>query len=71
MVGVWLSIVNGKETKLSNILYKILLLDYNTGIYEHKWIRNVRVIHVLISMGKIDLFRKRYIDNSRWSKHQF
>ena len=63
MVGFWLSIVNGKETKLSNILYKILLHDYNSGIYEHKWIRSIR--DILISVGRIDLFHKRYIDNPR------
>ena len=54
MVGFWLSIVNGKETKLSNILYKILL---------HEWIRYIR--DILISVGRIDLFHKSYIANPR------
>ena len=63
MFGFWLSIVNGKETKLSNILYKILLHDCNSGIYEHKWIRYIR--DILISVGRIDLFHKSYIDNPR------
>ena len=63
MVGFWLSIVNGRETKLSNILYKIRLHDYNSDIYEHKWIRYIR--DILISVGQIDLFHKSYIDNPR------
>ena len=32
-IGFWLSLVNGKETKLSKILYQKMLHDYNAGIY--------------------------------------
>ena len=63
LIGFWLSLVNGKETKLSKILYKKMLHDYNAGIYEHKWIRYIRDIHV--SVGRFDLFHKNDIDNHR------
>ena len=49
MIGFWLSLVNGKESKLSKILYQKMLHDYNAGIYEHKWIRCIRDILVSVS----------------------
>ena len=63
MIGFWLSLVNGKETKLSKILYQKMLHDYNAGIYEHKWIRCIR--DILVSVGRLDLFHKSVIDNPR------
>ena len=39
MIGIWLSLVNGKVTKLFKILYKRMLHDYNAGICEYEWIR--------------------------------
>ena len=63
MIGFWLSLVNGKETKLSKILYQKMLHDYNTGIYEHKWIRCIR--DILVSVGRLDHFHKSVIDNPR------
>ena len=63
MTGFRLSLVNGKETKLSKILYQKMLRDYNAGIYEHKWIRCIR--DILVSVGRLDLFHKSIIDNPR------
>ena len=54
MIGFWLSLVNGKETKLSKILYQKMLHDYNAGIYKHKWIRCIR--DIFVSVGRLDLF---------------
>ena len=36
MIGFWLNIVNGKESKLSKLLYKLLLGEYDGGTYQHK-----------------------------------
>ena len=63
MSGFWLSLVNGKETKLSKILYIKVLHDYNAGMYEHKWTRCIR--DILVSVGRLDLFHKSVIDNPR------
>ena len=63
MIGFWLSLVKGKETKLSKALYKKMLHDYNAGIYEHKWRRCIR--DILVSVGRLDLFHKSVIDNPR------
>ena len=62
MIGYWLSLVNGKETKLSTLLYKKLLHEYNAG-YEHKWVSYIK--DILVSVGQIDLLNKEVIDNPR------
>ena len=31
MIGIWLSIVNGKESKLSKLLYSIMLKEHEKG----------------------------------------
>ena len=59
MIGFWLSLVNGKETKHSKVLYKKMLRDCNAGIYEHRWIRCIR--DILVSVGRLDLFHKSVI----------
>lgn len=61
MIGFWLSIVNGKDTKLSKWLYNILLEEYNGGIYQHKWIHSIK--EILISVGQIQLLNKEAIEN--------
>ena len=66
VIGFWLSLVNGKEIKLSKILYQKMLHDYNAGIYEHKWISCIR--DILVSVGRLDLFHKSVIDNPRLAK---
>ena len=37
MIGYWLNIINSKNSKLSNLLYNILLHEYNARIFQHKW----------------------------------
>ena len=44
MICFWLNIVNGKETKLSKMLYNFLLGEYDSGIYQHKWIHCIKDI---------------------------
>ena len=39
MIGFLLSIVNGKESKLSKLLYTIMLKGHEKGSYNFKWIR--------------------------------
>ncbi|MEW8548549.1 MAG: reverse transcriptase family protein, partial [Candidatus Thiodiazotropha sp.] len=63
MIGYWMSIVNGKELKLSKLLYYILLNETHSGIYEHKWITSIR--EILTSVGRMDLLNLNYINNPR------
>ena len=55
MIGFWISIINGKQSKLSNILYTILLNETNSNIYEHNWIHAMK--NILISVSKTDLIK--------------
>ena len=61
MIAYWISIINGKQSKLPNLLYNILVLETDTGNYEHKWIRYIN--DILISVGKINLFNLTSINN--------
>ena len=43
-IGFWISIINGKQSKLSNILYTTLLNETNSNIYEHNWIHDIKTL---------------------------
>ena len=49
MIGFWLSIVNGKESKLSKLLYSIMLREHEKGSYNFKWIRCIN--DILFAVG--------------------
>ena len=55
MIGFWLSIVNGKESKLSNLLYSIMLKEHEKGSYNFKWILCIN--DTLVAVGRPDLFK--------------
>ena len=63
MIGFWLNIVNGKESKLSKLLYKFPLGENDAGIYQHKWTHCIK--EILISVGRIDLLHKEVIENPK------
>lgn len=54
MISFWLSLVNQKSSRLSNITYKVLLSNFNSGFYQHKWIHQIKLI--LKSVGRNDLW---------------
>ena len=55
MIGFWLSIVNGKESKLSKLLYAMMLKEHEKGSYNFKWIRCIN--DILVAVGRPDLFK--------------
>ena len=63
LIGFWLSIVNGNESKLSKLLYTIKLKQQERGFYDFKWIRCIN--DVLVSVGRPDLFRNYSISNPK------
>ena len=63
MIGYWLNIINSKDCKLSKLLYNVLLHEYNAGIFQHKWIHCIK--EILISVGRIDLFNKVNVENTK------
>ena len=68
MTEYWLNINNSKDSKLSKLLYNVLLHEYNAGIFQHKWIHCTR--EILISVGRIDLFNKVNVENTKSLKAQ-
>ena len=68
LIGFWINILNGKESKLSKSLYNILFHQYCNGIYHHKWIHCIK--EVLISAGHFDLFSANTIENPKLIKRQ-
>ena len=55
MIGFWLSIVNGKESKLSKLLYSIMLKEHEKGSYNFKWIRCKLMKYLLLLAALIFL----------------
>ena len=63
MIGFWLSIVNGKESKSSKLLHTIMLKEKEKGFYDFKWICYIN--DILVSVGPPDLFRNDSISNPK------
>ena len=61
MMGFWLSNVNGKESKLSKLLYSIMLKEHEKGSYNLKWIRCINGI--LVAVGRPGLFKNEQVNN--------
>ena len=53
MRGFWISIINGKKNKISNLLYSVLINESKNGNYVSKWIQTIK--NILISVGKPNL----------------
>ena len=66
MLGYWISILNGSDTKIVKKMYQILYNDFvNRGI-NHKWIGKIK--QILISVGKPDLLHKHNIQHTLATK---
>ena len=63
MIGFWISIINGKNSKLTNLLYNTLYNENELGNYNFKWIKCIK--DTLISVGKIGLFYADSLQNAQ------
>ena len=63
MIGFWISIINGKNSKLTNLLYNTLYNENELGNYNSKWIKCIK--DTLISVGKIGLFYADSLQNAQ------
>ena len=61
MIVFWLSIVNGKESKLSKLLYLIMLKEHEKGSYNFKWIHCIN--DILVAVSRPDLFKTEPVKN--------
>ena len=65
MIGFWISLVNGNNSKFSRKLYNIMLTDSGSG-RNYKWINYIK--NILISVGKPDLINQPFINNPQATK---
>ena len=71
MIGFWLSIVNGKESKLSKLLYAIMLKEHEKGSYNFKWTRCIN--DILLAVSRPDLSKTERVNNPnsvKWIFHE-
>ena len=61
MIGYWISIINGKNSKLSKLLYTILVHGHEHGNYDFKWVKCIN--DILVSVGIVNLFHANIINN--------
>ena len=60
MINYWISIVNGKQSKIAYLLYKIMLNDTYIGVYQHKWALGIK--DILTSVGRYDIWLSQTVD---------
>ena len=63
MIFFWISIINGKNSKLTNILYNKFYNENELGNYNFKWIKCIK--DTLISVGKIGLYYADSLQNAQ------
>ena len=44
MIAFWFRLLTGKQSKLSLLVYNLLLNDMNNHVYNHKWLLFVKSI---------------------------
>ena len=49
MIGYWISVINGKNSMLTKVLYTILVHEH--GNYDFKWVKWIN--DILVSVGKV------------------
>ena len=64
MIKFWSKILNGKNSKISHKIYKILLFLYNNHIYSCKWILHIEKI--LQDVGLNYIWLSNNVHNSDW-----
>ena len=66
IVGYWISLVNGNESKLAKRIYNIINDDCSNSGILYKWINCIK--QILIFVGKPDLFNQPFIYNPHATK---
>ncbi len=66
MIGYWVRILSGKNTKLSYIMYKCLLQLHTSGVYSSPWITFIRSI--CNDCGMSGIWTSQSIVNPKWFK---
>ena len=60
MINFWCRLINGKESKISHLLYKLLFINYNNYGFEIKWVSFIK--HIFDSCGMSNLWQNQITD---------
>ncbi|KAI3382690.1 hypothetical protein SNEBB_010922 [Seison nebaliae] len=66
MVGFWSRIINGKNSKLSAVMYNCLLYLDSSGQYSSPWLKYIR--NIFNESGMSDTWSAQMITNETWLK---
>lgn len=66
MLNYWFSVVNGKQNKLSYLVYKSMLNDSEINMYTYKWINYIK--ETLQSVGRNDIWISQQVNNAKGLK---
>ena len=62
MIGFWISVLNKENTRLSKLMYNIMLKESKQGI-RFKWINHIK--EILISIGRPEMLDLKIINNPK------
>ena len=62
MIGFWISVLNKENTRLSKLMYNIMLNESKQGI-NFKWINHIK--EILISIGRPEMLDLKIINNPK------
>jgi len=66
MISYWLRIINGKQSKLSCMLLRLMYSMYNKDIYQFKWLTKIK--YILDYCGYSNMFQDVFNANTKWLK---
>ncbi len=66
MINYWLRIQNSKESKLSNIMYRLMYNMFNADVYKFKWLSRIKCI--LDHCGYSNMFNDVSNVSTKWLK---
>lgn len=62
MIGFWIATLNSENSKLSKLMYNIMLSELGNG-QNYKWLNHIK--QILISVGRAELLDQQYIYNQK------
>ena len=60
MIGFWQRIVNGKQDKIAQRLYKILLAMQEGDYFHSKWLLSVKIVLFRVVINIHGIYKKIY-----------
>ena len=67
MINFWIHIIDGKQSKLSNVIFRLMKSLHDTGDFKSKWILKIKSI--IDGCGLTNMWHDHSIVNIKWLKH--